>query len=64
MRKPEAQTLVLVLVFVLGDGLGRPSTYPTANLGFPVDQMQSNFGVTADGAPGTTVHVDSFNPIP
>lgn len=39
-------------------------TYPTANLGFPVGQMLVNFGVTADGAPSTTVHIDSFNLIP
>ncbi|MEO5729610.1 MAG: hypothetical protein ABI134_12235 [Byssovorax sp.] len=39
-------------------------TYPTANLGFPVNQMLANFGVTANGAPSTTVHVDSFNLIP
>jgi hypothetical protein len=39
-------------------------SYTTANLGFPVDQMQVNIGVTSDGAPGGTTHVDSFNLIP
>ena len=39
-------------------------TYPTSNLGFPIDQMQANFGVTSDGSSSATVHIDSFNLIP
>lgn len=39
-------------------------SYLTSNLGFPIDQMQANFGVTSDGSLGATVHIDSFNLIP
>ncbi|MFS8065134.1 MAG: hypothetical protein ACMG6S_02060 [Byssovorax sp.] len=38
--------------------------YSSASLGFPIDQMLANFGVTSTGSLSATVHMDSFNLIP
>ena len=39
-------------------------TYPTASLGFSITQLAVNIGMSASGAPGTTVHYDNFNVVP
>jgi hypothetical protein len=39
-------------------------SYPTANLGFSITKLEVNIGMSASGAPGTTVHYDNFNVVP
>ncbi len=39
-------------------------TYPTANLGFSITQLEANIGMSASGAAATTVHYDNFNVVP
>ena len=39
-------------------------TYLTASLGFSITQLAVNIGMSASGAPSTTVHYDNFNVVP
>jgi hypothetical protein len=39
-------------------------SYPTASLGFSITQLEVNIGMSASGAPSTTVHYDNFNVVP
>ena len=38
--------------------------YATSKIGFSLDKARVNFGLTGNGAPGTTVHFDNFNVAP
>ena len=38
--------------------------YPTSQVGFSLVKARVNFGLTGNGAPGTTVHFDNFNVAP
>lgn len=38
--------------------------YETSKVGFSLDKARVNFGLTGNGAPGTTVHFDNFNVAP
>ena len=39
-------------------------SYLTASLGFSITKLEVNIGMSASGAPSTTVHYDNFNVVP